>query len=313
MVIYTDSERSAREMFPQAENWRPVASPDASQPAGLRTLAARLFRSKEVFRGEADDIPGVRTALCVSHSVFSQFDLVIELAGGPDPLPDGMACLAGSGRGFHGQRGRPWAAEPGNLHLTIHWRPERVLSDQGVGFPVLAAVSVVESLDGLAGLSARPGIKWVNDILLGSAKVAGFVVHIQSQEDLVRSAVLGIGLNVETLPRVEPTEFVPAVTSLAANCSDPSSCGQGVVLRRLLSRLDANYRKLCEGNAAALFDTYIERSVIVGRRVRVISDPLSGPSHELASGRVGRIGPGLEIYIDGRSEPVTRGRLILLD
>ena len=313
MVIYTDSERSAREMFPEAENWRPVPSPTVFQAAGLRTLAARLFRGKEVLQGEVGDIPGGRTALCVSHSAFSQFDLVVELAGGPDPLPDGMVCMAGSGRGFHGQRGRPWAAEPGNLHLTIHWRPERVLSDQGVGFPMLAAVSVVESLDGLAGLSARPGIKWVNDILLDSAKVAGFVVHIQSQEDLVRSAVLGIGLNVETLPRVEPTEFVPAVTSLAANCPDPASCGLGVVLSRLLSRLEANYRKLCEGEAAALLDTYQERSVIMGRRVRILSDPLSGDSHELASGRVGRIGPRLEIYIDGRSEPVTRGRLILLD
>ncbi len=313
MVIYTDSEGFARKVFPEVENWRPVPSPAVFQPAGLRTLAARLFRDNDVLQGAPGDDPGDRTALCVSHSPFSQFDLVVELAGAPDTLPDGLVCLAGSGRGFHGQRGRPWAAEPGNLHLTIHWRPARVLSDQGVGFAVLAAVSVVESLDGLPGLSARPGIKWVNDILLDSAKVAGFVANIQSQEDLVRAAVRGIGLNVETLPRVEPSPFVPRVTSLAANCSDPESCGQGVVLSRLLSRLEANYRKLCGGKIRELMDLYRERSVIIGRRVRILSDPLSGASRELASGRVRGIGTGLDLYLAGRSEPVTRGRLILLD
>jgi biotin-[acetyl-CoA-carboxylase] ligase BirA-like protein len=313
MVIYTDSEGLAREMFPNVRSWRPLPSSDGIRPEALRDLALRLFRSGAVFRSDQSEDPGTRKVLCVAHSPFSQFDLVVELSGAPAVLPDGLVCLAGSGSGFHGQRGRPWAAEPGNLHLTLHWRPERMLMDQGLGFSVLAAVSVVECLDGLPGLSARPGIKWVNDILLDSAKVAGFVAHIQSQENLVRAAVLGIGLNVETLPVVEPTEFVPRVTSLAAHCSDPGECRQGAVLSRLLTRLEANYRKLCEGGIPELMETYRDRSVIIGRRVRISSDPLSGPSRELASGRVERIGSGLELYLDSSDEPVTRGRLILLD
>jgi BirA family biotin operon repressor/biotin-[acetyl-CoA-carboxylase] ligase len=178
---------------------------------------------------------------------------------------------------------------------------------------MLAAVSVVECLDALPGLSVRPGIKWVNDILLGSAKVAGFVTHIQSQEDLVRAAVLGIGLNVETLPRVEPDPFAPEVTSLAANSSDPASCSQEKVLSRLLSRLEANYQKLCGGQARELLGLYRERSIISGRRVRILSDPLSGAPQELASGRVTGIGSGLELYLEGRDAPVIRGRLALLD
>jgi BirA family biotin operon repressor/biotin-[acetyl-CoA-carboxylase] ligase len=202
----------------------------------------------------------------------------------------------------------------GNLHLTIHWRPGCALTDLGVGFQVLAAVSVVECLDALPGLPVRPGIKWVNDILLDSAKVAGFITHIQSQDGVVRAAVLGIGLNVEATPRVEPTPQVPAVTSLAAQSSPAAPFGQDVVLRLLLARLEDNYQKLCGGRSGELLDLYRERSVILGRHVRILSDPQGGgPGRELASGRVNRIGSGLELHIEGREEPVTRGRLILLD
>jgi len=314
MRVYTDSRTFTPKVFPQAGDWQALPAPDALRPAGLGTLAARMFGRNAIFEGRDGEGPQDLTALCVAFSPFSQFDLVVELSGAAEALPHGVICLAGAGRGFHGQRGRSWAAEAGNIHLTLHWRPDRALSDLGVGFPVLAALSVVESLDALPGLSVRPGIKWVNDILLGSAKVAGFVTHIQSQEGVVRAAVLGIGLNVETIPRVEPSRQVPAVTSLAAHSVDASSCRQDVVLRLLLARLGANYQKLCGGHARELLDLYRERSVIIGRRVRILSDPPGGGAeYELASGRVSGIGPGLELHIQGRDEPVTRGRLILLD
>ncbi len=314
MRVYTDSRAFTRKVFPQAGDWQPVPAPDALRPAGLGTLAARMFGNNAIFEGRDGEGMQDLTALCVAFSPFSQFDLVVELSGAAEALPHGVVCLAGAGRGFHGQRGRSWAAEAGNIHLTLHWRPDRTLSDLGVGFPVLAAISVVESLDALPGLSVRPGIKWVNDILLDSAKVAGFVTHIQSQEGVVRAAVLGIGLNVETIPRVEPSPQVPAVTSLAAHSLDASSCRQDVVMRLLLARLGANYQKLCGGHARELLDLYRERSVIIGRRVCILSDPPGGGAErELASGRVYGIGPGLELHIEGRDEPVTRGRLILLD
>ncbi len=315
MRVYTDSREFAREVFPHVRDWSPAPPPDALRPASLGNLAARMFGTRAVFLGRDAKGPRGLTALCVASSPVSQFDLVVELGGSPEALPHGVVCLAGTGRGFHGQRGRSWVAETGNLHLTIHWRPERPLSDLGIGFPVLAAVSVVECLDSLPGLSKRPGIKWVNDILLGPAKVAGFITHIQSQDGVVRAAVLGIGLNIQVTPHVEPSPQVPVVTSLAASLScTAASCSQDVVLHLLLARLEANYLKLCRGRSRELLGLYRDRSVIIGRHVRILSDPPEGgPETEIASGRVYRIGDGLELYIEGRERPVPRGRLILLD
>jgi biotin-(acetyl-CoA carboxylase) ligase len=312
MICYSDEEAYIRRIFPDAEPWTRIPASEAALPQGLQTLASRVLGTSSPAQANVDSADGW-LLFCKENSPFSQYDCVIELKDEDCDLPDRVACLAGSGEKFHGQRGRPWSAAPGNIHLTVHFRPERIISDFGLGFPLLAAVSVIETVDSLPGLEGSTSLKWVNDILINSAKVAGFVAHVQSQEDKVRSAVLGVGLNVETVPRVESNPFVRRVTSLKAQSPFPEACRLGPVLNLLLERLDANYRTLCAGDTRSLLDFYRTRTAVLGREVRVMSDSLEGPERELACGRVTGIGDRLELYVDGRSEPLNSGRLILLD
>ena len=160
-------------------------------------------------------------------------------------------------------------------------------------------------------LASRAGVKWVNDILIDGAKVAGFVTHTQSQEHEVKSVVLGIGLNVATIPLVPPDAFVPRVASLSQYLPGNEACSLDRILFTLLNKLDKNYHLILEGKIAGLLDFYRESSLVLGRRVRVISDPISGKSQELASGRVSHIGENLELHLEDRPAPVTQGRLIL--
>jgi hypothetical protein len=52
---------------------------------------------------------------------------------------------------------------------------------------------------------------------------------------------------------------------------------------------------------------------VVGREVRILSDPEDGKQEELGSGRVFSIGENLELWLDGEENPIKKGRLVFID
>ncbi|NOR13812.1 MAG: hypothetical protein GQ545_11220, partial [Candidatus Aminicenantes bacterium] len=245
------------------------------------------------------------------HASSSHFDHLIELSQKDVELPDGTLCLAGSGCKFHGLRHRRWSAVEGNIHLAVSLSPHRIIKNFHTGFPVLVAVSLIDALDAFKALHGRAGIKWVNDILIDGAKVAGFLVHTQSVEDTILTAILGIGLNVEKTPRIQPDSFVPEVASLRNFVQDEFALNQERVFFQLLNSLDRNYDLLLSGRYSTLLKSYKERSLVIGHHVKVMSDAPSKTSKEIASGIVVDIGMNLELFLKGRKKPITSGRLIL--
>ncbi len=311
MIIYTDSIGYAETVLAPTENWRRIKLSRVEK--GIRLPAGRLFTTDHLHRSSSH-IPGFwQYALLVEEAPASQYDLMVEMSGREQELPDGIICLAGAGCNFHGQRGRPWAALPGNIHLTAYLSPKRPIHRFHIGFSLLAAVSMIEAIDSLKSLTGRAKIKWVNDILIDGAKVAGFLATTSSSGNSVSSAVLGIGLNVETAPRFEGDAFVPKAASLRDFMPSPGGCSQKEILLQLLHDLDNNYRLLLSGRSDRLLDTYRRRSIVVGRRVKIMSDAPTGPSKELAAGRILAIGENLELFLDGVKDPVTRGRLVFMD
>lgn len=74
-----------------------------------------------------------------------------------------------------GRRGRSWVSEPGNLYATL------LLSDpcapaQAAELSFVAALAVHDAVLALAP-TARPQLKWPNDVLVGGRKLAGILVE----------------------------------------------------------------------------------------------------------------------------------------
>lgn len=309
MIVYTDDRDYAERIFPGREPWFPHDTRTAD--ANLDELKKRLFPTEGVY-SRAFDLRGRWThAFVVKRAPSSHYDHLVELSQTDIRLPDGTLCLAGSGRKFHGQRQRPWTAIEGNIHLALYLSPHRAVERFHSGFPILAAVSLIDTLDAITPLKDRAKIKWVNDILIDGKKIAGFLVHTQSMENTVLSVILGIGLNVEKTPRVKPDPFVPRVSSLTNFVKDGLTLTRDKILLELLRSLDKNYQLLLDGHYAPLLNSYKERSLVIGRHVRILSDSPSKKSHEIASGKVIAINENLELIIKGHPEPVTSGRLIL--
>jgi len=309
MIILTDDRGYAENLFSASGTWMPYST-KAVDP-NLNLLKKRLFPTGSVFMKKSD-FPGRWThAVMVQHAPSSQFDHLVDMNQQDKKLPDGTLCLAGSGQNFHGQKQRLWAALEGNIHLAVCLSPHQAIKKFHSGFPLMVAISLIDALDAFESLRGRAKIKWVNDILIEGAKVAGFLVHTQSIENTVLTAVLGIGLNVKSTPIIQRDSFVPAVASLKDFIREESGFNQKKVLSHLLFYLDHNYGRLLDGQHDELLKSYRDRSLVIGRNVRVLSDTPLERSREIASGVVVEVGENLELLLKGHA-PVTAGRLILL-
>ncbi len=307
MIVYTDSPAFARHLVSaEAEFVRLDAAPTSP---GELPLVRELFCDSDVWRAECEFGPDWAHLFAVEKASLSQYDLLIELSRSGEPLPDRTLCVAGEGTRFHGFRGRSWSSPPGNVYLCAYFEPNRPAAEAGPALMAAAALASIDAIDSVPELSGKAQIKWVNDVLIEDAKVSGVLAYSQVEGDLATAAVVGIGLNVETAPTVEPTPFVPIAASLAGIAPDSRVCTQSAMFQRLASSLRANCQTICDGDRASLLDRYRLRSLAIGREVSVRAD--TPEQEEIATGRVVGIGDDLSLLLAGCDKPVTRGRLIL--
>ena len=294
----------------RAGSWSEVTE-GSLQPSD-EALWRALGAGHRIWSGTADDPgpPGFWSrALVVAEAPSSQFDTLREWLDGGLELPGPVACLALSGS-FHGQRGRPWLSAPGNLHLCVVV-PEPPIAARDVALlSLLPALALVDAVRALSGGALRPGIKWVNDVLLEGRKIGGALTATKTQGDRVSALVLGIGLNVAQAPPVPPTAFVPSVGCLAdsgttATLAEATSC--------VLSAVGWRVGEAAAAGPATLVAPYRDASLVIGREVCVFEDPAreqgAGRRTACIRGTVRGIGADLSLLLEGTEKPVTSGRL----
>jgi BirA family biotin operon repressor/biotin-[acetyl-CoA-carboxylase] ligase len=309
MLVYTDSVDYAQTVLGRsADLW---SAPTSEPSDGLRSLIESAYGAKEIRESTVHGPSHWQYLLLVEVAERSHYDLLIELSRTGARLPDRVLCLAGAGERFHGFKGRDWSAPQGNTYLSAYLRPTRAVERPATSFTVLAAVSVVDAIDSVPGLENLAGIKWVNDIIIDDAKVGGVLAHTQSMRGTIGGAILGIGVNVETEPDIEPTPFVPRAGTLRRVTTRPADCTQQSFFAALAAALDTNYSRLIAGEYEALLERYRERSLIIGRQVTLCAEEPGPELDVIAHGRVTRIGDDLELMIEGYDRPFTKGRLII--
>lgn len=256
-----------------------------------------------------------RCLMVIGDAPASQFDLLhglLRREAGIGPV----ACLALEGRDFHGHRGRSWAAEPGNIHLSVGLPVNLPPSGTLPLLIMLPAVAVVDAVREVTGGRVQPGIKWVNDILVEGRKIAGVLTTTQTRGALVEAVTLGIGLNVARAPVVAPTPFVPRTGALHDHI-DGGKPGIFKVLTHLLAALQRRHGQLLAGEGEKILGRYRNSSLVLGQQVRVW-DESQGEREAgerwpapLAAGRVLSIEADLTLRIEGFDPPVSSGRLAL--
>ena len=105
-----------------------------------------------------------------------------------------------SGRGAGTNR---WESERGaNLLFSLRVLPRHLPAGRMYSLSEAAALAVRDGLEAAAGSFLSPAalsgfsVKWPNDVYFGDCKVSGILIENDLQGPLVRSSVIGIGLNV---------------------------------------------------------------------------------------------------------------------
>ena len=191
-----------------------------------------------------------------------------------------------------GRLGRTWDEPAGSsvlLSVLLRPLPGRAIAE----LSLVAGLAVARAIEGETGATAL--LKWPNDVLLGSFKVAGVLAEARD------GVIVGIGVNVAQAAGELPVrETLPAAGSLRTATGVEHD--RAALLASILWELERAYDAWLAGGLAPLLDDLTERDAVRGRRVRI--DGIESVGAGIDTG--GRL-----VLTDGRR--VTSGELELLD
>ena len=112
--------------------------------------------------------------------------------------PEGVVITADAQTLGRGRQGRAWQSPQGNLFFSLLLRPQRPKATWGQ----LAFIAALALVDLLQDYGIAACVKWPNDGLVNEAKISGIL--LEGFEDTAGSGlILGMGINVVTIPEVE--------------------------------------------------------------------------------------------------------------
>jgi BirA family transcriptional regulator, biotin operon repressor / biotin---[acetyl-CoA-carboxylase] ligase len=143
-----------------------------------------------------------------------------------------------------GQRGNSWESEPSqNLTFSYLVYPETLLVGEMFLLSMATALGVHEFVAREVG-EAKVRIKYPNDILVGTQKIAGILIENSLKGENIEKSIIGIGLNINQ------TQFAnPRATYTPETC-----------LPRLLKDLDKWYKMLKEKKYTEIKANFLAKS-----------------------------------------------------
>jgi len=156
-------------------------------------------------------------------------------------MPEGTVFLAYEQTTGRGQLKNVWESEPGqNLLFSIVLYPDFLEIRRQFMLSKVVTLGIYKALNKYVD-SLK--IKWPNDIYAGNQKLGGILIENSIMNGLLKSSVVGIGLNVNQ------TVFhsdAPNPVSLQRLTNQHYDCE--IILAEILSGIDGYYALLRDGN-----------------------------------------------------------------
>ncbi|MFC3198526.1 biotin--[acetyl-CoA-carboxylase] ligase [Parapedobacter deserti] len=111
------------------------------------------------------------------------------------PVAEGTVIMAVDQYAGRGQHGTSWQSEAGqNLTCSVLLTPTFIDPKYQFHLTVAISLAIVSLLEPL--LQTKVAVKWPNDIYVGDKKIGGMLIENILKGKLWKSAVVGIGINV---------------------------------------------------------------------------------------------------------------------
>jgi len=175
----------------------------------------------------------------------------------------GMVIIAEEQTGGIGRLGRSWISPAGGVWITIVLKPD-IPIDHVFMVTMAASVAVARAIRKEFDLGAL--IKWPNDIYIGDKKVAGLLLELFAEADVVHYCLLGIGVDVNIAPS-QLEQVKSAVTSISAEMG--YDVDRASFLARLLKEFESRYLLIEAGEYEAITREWKSLSCTLEHRVRI--------------------------------------------
>ncbi|MBW6397585.1 biotin--[acetyl-CoA-carboxylase] ligase [Roseomonas sp. HJA6] len=240
--------------------------------------------------------PGFR--LQIHEALPSTQDPLTRLAQAGEP--EGLAFLARRQTAGRGTQGRVWEGPVGNLHLSILLRPEEPIR-LAPQWGLLAGVALTDALLPLLPDPAMLALKWPNDLLLGSAKVAGILTESATDDrGSIAWVVLGIGVNLARAPEL-PGRATASLAGLGIAPPAPEDFAA-----RLLVALDARRRQRQVEGFAPIRDAWLARGPKEGSALAIRRQGAEIAGHFAGLAEDG----SLRVAVGGRVQTLASGEIV---
>lgn len=206
--------------------------------------------------------------------------------------------IADSQTGGRGRLGRSFLSPAGSgIYMSMILRPG-VPPAELMHLTCAAAVAACDAVEQTLGF--RPGIKWINDLVVDGKKLAGILTElsIDPKTSLVDWAIVGIGLNCNE------RQFPPELADIA--CSAAMVTGQSIDRSELSAALIDALSKMDLLHPQETMAIYRHDCVTLGREVTVIrgEQQRNGQAVEIRQDGALRVQ-----YPDGETENINSGEV----
>lgn len=147
------------------------------------------------------------------------------------------------------------------IYMSFEIKPDILISN-ATFITTATSVAVCRAIENVTKLA--PKIKWINDIYIDNKKVCGILAEAVTDVDsgMLRSIIIGIGINVSTSQTFFPTEIKEVATSLNVNVN------KNELIASILNEFYFIYKNF----STTYMEDYKERSLILGKNIYYIKN-----------------------------------------
>lgn len=176
--------------------------------------------------------------------------------------PDGTIIIAEEQTAGKGRLGREWYSPKGRgLWFSLVVRPN-ILPTEVHYLTIISSLAILKAIRGL-GLEAD--IKWPNDIIIKGKKVCGILSELDSKNEMVNFAIIGIGINVNQ--EYFPQHLNKKATSLKIELG--KEIDRILLLKDIIVNINKYKQLLLKKETDYLLSLWKERLTVIGEEVIV--------------------------------------------
>ena len=163
-----------------------------------------------------------------------------------------------------GRRGKTWISPPGGVWMSIILRPD-IPPSKAPQLTLVTGVAVARTLK--KELKLDVGIKWPNDILIGTKKVCGILTEVNASFNKVNYVIVGVGIDMNVDVPLFPPNLQTGATSLKKELD--TEINGAMLVQKFLFEFENLYKKFIEGKFPEILNEWRMLSKTIGNKVEI--------------------------------------------